>query len=86
MKKTIEVQKAELQARLKKLEQKEVAASAEAREKSVRIFLKLGEAAAKKNKVDLSKVDPEKLKVIFQKVFSELAYLEDAKPADSVSL
>lgn len=62
MKKSIEIQKAELQSKLAKLEAKEAAEISASRQKVTQFFCKLAHAEAKSAGVDFANVDAAKLK------------------------
>ena len=90
MKKTIEIQRAELQAKLVQLDQKVQAQAAAERERSERVLTKVFAAAAKKFGVDFGKVDQavfkNELVLFFQKLKTEAAdsgFVTGAKSLDA---
>lgn len=62
MKKSIEIQKAELQSKLARLEAKEAAEISASRQKAMQLFTKLAQAEAKAAGVDFARLDAAKLK------------------------
>lgn len=62
MKKSIEIQKAELQSKLARLEAKEAAEISASRQKAMQLFTKLAQAEAKAAGVEFANVDVAKLK------------------------
>ena len=88
MKKSIESQRAELQAKLESLNQKEQAEEAASRLRAEQVLAKVFAAAAKKSGVDFAKVDQtvfkNELVKFFQKLQSEAANSGSAFIAKSV--
>jgi hypothetical protein len=79
MKKTIDQQRADLKAKLKKLEEIEQAEKARGHEKFTKMVLRAAQAA----RLDISKIDEVVLTQSLQKLFAKLALVPSAEFQDS---
>ena len=79
MKKTIDQQRADLKAKLKKLEEIEQAEKTRGHEKFTKIVLRAAQAA----RLDFSKIDEVALTQSLQKLFAKLVHVPGAESQDS---